>query len=283
MGSLKVYATVAGFLAVATSMTTARAADLLPPPPPMPEPYVVSDVGGWYLRGDVGVSRYEGDKFKNPQFPTAVYFGEDFGSGAFAGAGVGYQFNSWFRADVTGEYRFSTGIKVRDRDTFFDGSGNFITTNEKTNGEYSAAVFLVNGYFDLGTWYGVTPFVGGGVGYAYHWLHGFGTDTLNVYANPAIPPGVSGGTIRDKDKGNLAWALHAGLSYDVTPNVKLELAYRYLNFGDVRTGQIDCFCGAVYQGLKVRDLESHDIKLGMRWALGGSAPAYEPAPLIRKY
>jgi opacity protein-like surface antigen len=276
---------VAGFLEVATSVTTARAADLLPPPPPMPayEP-IAEDLGGWYLRGDVGVSHYEGSKFKSSDYPGAVFFGEDFGSGAFAGGGVGYRFNSWFRADVTGEYRFSTGIQVRDRETFSSG-GYQITSHEKTKGDYAAAVVLANGYVDLGSWYGITPFVGAGVGWAYQRLHNFETSTLNIYDSPGIPVGVSGGTLRDKSKGNFAWALHAGLGYDVTPNVKLELGYRYLNFGSTRTGQIDCFCGASYQGLKVKDLESHDVKLGMRWALGGgvAAPAYEPEPLIRKY
>ena len=283
MGSFKVYVSLAGCLAVAASMSTARAADLLPPPPPMMVEPMEDFAGGWYLRGDVGVSKYEGSKFSSPELPTAVFYGEKFGSGAFAGGGVGYRFNNWFRADVTGEYRFSTGFKTNDRDTFRDGFGNQITSYERTWGDYSAAVVMLNGYFDLGTWHGVTPFIGGGVGYAYHWLHGFETETKNVYANPTFPVGVSGGTIRDKEKGDFAWALHAGLGYDVTPNVKLELAYRYMNLGSVRTGVIDCFCGQIYQGVRVKDLESHDIKIGMRWALNGPSEVYQPAPLMRKY
>ena len=282
MGSSKVYATLAGFLAVAASTMTARAADLLPPPP-MPEPFEVASVGGgWYLRGDVGVSHYDGDKFRNAQVPTAVFSGENFGSGGFAGAGVGYQFNNWFRADVTGEYRFSTGISVRDRDSFFDAAGNGITSYERLKGDYSSTLVMLNGYVDLGTWYGVTPFIGAGVGWGHHWLSGFDTSTVNVYANPAIGSGVSGGTVRDAQKDNFAWALHAGIGYDVTQNVKLEVAYRYLNFGDVRTGQIDCFCGAVFQGQRVRDLQAHDIKIGMRWMFGDSTPVDHP-PLMRKY
>ena len=302
MGSLKVYATVAGVLAAA-AITTANAADLLPPPPPPPmEPYVSDVGGGWYLRGDVGVSHYEGGKISNPSATGIVFYDKEFGSGAFAGGGVGYQFNSWFRADVTGEYRFSTGFGFRDKggvqtSGFFNGityTSNG-TSYEKTGFDYSAAVVLVNGYFDLGTWWGFSPFVGAGVGYAYHWAHNGGTSTVNAFGpyvdpngivQPGSPPaGVSGGSIRNKNSGDLAWALHAGIGYDVTPNVKLELAYRYLNLGSVRTGVIDCYCNQTYAGSRVKDLESHDIKLGMRWALGGpvSAPAYEPAPLIRKY
>jgi len=83
----------------------------------------------------------------------------------------------------------------------------------------------------------------------------------------------------------LAWAVHAGLGYDVTPNLKLELAYRYLNMGDAQAGKLVCaggICpGTVYS---YKDLESHDIKIGMRWMLASyPAPIHAPAPLIRKY
>jgi opacity protein-like surface antigen len=232
-------------------------------------------------------SKYDGGKTKNSDTPNVTFFGEDFGSGAFAGIGVGYQFNNWFRADVTGEYRFSSGFKVHDREYFVD-RGFGINGNETTKGSYSSAVVLLNGYFDLGTWYGVTPFIGAGVGWAQHYLHGFETSTLNVYTDPTIAPGVSGGTIRNHDSGNFAWALHAGLGYDISPNLKLELAYRYLNMGDAKTGVIDCYCGATYTGTKFKELEAHDIKIGMRWMLGGPVSAPMPqepygAPIIRKY
>ena len=310
MGSLKVYATVAGFLALASSVTATRAADLLPPPPPPPAPVepIAEFGGGWYLRGDVGVGRYQGGKVTHDTASSSIY-DRDFGSGAFAGAGIGYQFNSWFRADVTGEYRFSTGSSWHDKGalsslSYTGGGVTYYAPGmgyESTRTDNSAAVVLVNGYFDLGTWYGVTPFLGAGIGWAHHNLSNGGTNTLNAYGyyadasgNPLYDgngnqvrgaSGVSGGAIRNKSSGDLAWALHAGLAYDVTPNVKLELAYRYLNMGSVRTGIINCYCGEQYNGFKMKNLEAHDIKLGMRWALGGpaSAPAYEPAPLMRKY
>lgn len=282
MGSLKVYATLAGCLAAAASMmSTARAADLLPPPPPPMEP-MVSDVGGgWYLRGDVGVSKYDAGRVRSPGTPGAQFYENDFGAGSFAGIGAGYQFNSWFRADVTGEYRYSKGFKLFDRETFIS-NGFQVNGFEKSHGDYSSGLVLLNGYVDLGTWYGITPFVGGGVGYVHHWMSGFDTETFNYY--PALGQiGSNGGHIRDKATGSFAWALHAGLAYDVTPNVKLELGYRYVNLGTVSTGVIDCYCGSTYPGIKVKELDAHEVKLGMRWALGGAVASYEPAPLMRKY
>ena len=57
--------------------------------------------------------------------------------------------------------------------------------------------------------------------------------------------------------------------------------------GDVRTGIIDCVgCGAggplAYYTLK--ELESHDFKLGFRYMFSRPEPYFppEPAPLVRK-
>jgi hypothetical protein len=64
----------------------------------------------------------------------------------------------------------------------------------------------------------------------------------------------------------------------------VELAYRYLNMGNVRTGIVDCVgCGVggplAYYTL--RKLDSHDIKLGLRWMIDSPAPP-PPPPLITK-
>jgi opacity protein-like surface antigen len=95
MGSFKSFA-LAGVFAVAASASS-LAADLLPPPPMVPlAPPPLLEASGWYLRGDVGVSAYQRGKFSSTDQPPVQFIQQDFGSGAFAGAGVGYQFNSWF-------------------------------------------------------------------------------------------------------------------------------------------------------------------------------------------
>ncbi len=56
--------------------------------------------------------------------------------------------------------------------------------------------------------------------------------------------GTSGnGVGTDASQLNFAWALHAGLSYAVTQNFSVELAYRYLSYGSV-TDEIDCTAAA---------------------------------------
>lgn len=280
MGSLKVYATVAGFLALATSMTSARAADLLPPPPPMPEAPYHDFTGGWYLRGDVGVGMLDYDQTRVTTFstlaPTTGYIGrqKELGDQAFVGAGIGYEFSSWLRIDGTGEYRTAANWRYAEQDTNF-GDANF----NITTGKMSSVVGLANVYVDLGNWWGVIPFIGGGVGVAHHMFDGINDVGAGGYAG-----GIGFGG--SKEKTDLAWAVHAGLGYAVTNNLKLEFAYRYLNMGEADAGRVICqpvtACG-IQTGYRLKDIESHDFKIGMRWLLASPAPVYEPAPLIRKY
>ena len=90
--------------------TTAFAADMpsiMPPPPAYAPPQPCCDFGGWYLRGDIGMTNQRIKSLDNPD-PNAALFtpvGMGFDSSMLWDIGVGYQFNNWFRVDVTGQYR----------------------------------------------------------------------------------------------------------------------------------------------------------------------------------
>jgi opacity protein-like surface antigen len=263
-----------------------HAADLLPPPPPPLPPPPVDVGGGWYLRGDVGVGILDlrktvADDISTPPIPYKYGAIQDqVGDQAFVGVGVGYQFNPWLRFDVTGEYRTKAEWRFVAEDQSYDTRGGY----NLTTGKFSSVVGLANGYVELGNWYGVTPFVGAGVGFAHHMFGAVTDQGLGTYSG-----GFGYG--KAKDKTNFAWAAHAGLSYAVTPNLKLELAYRYLNMGDAETGVVSCLPACDQKTVyRAKELESHDIKLGMRWMFGAPvvAAAYIPppppmAPLVRKY
>src|SRR3982074_3829018 len=98
----------AAIAAVLLAMPAARAADL---PPLAPQFHPVVEFSGWYLRGNVGMTNQQVKSLDLVPFPAA--FANDklstpflsFDSSPFFGMGVGYQFNQWLRADVTGEYR----------------------------------------------------------------------------------------------------------------------------------------------------------------------------------
>ncbi|KIZ44740.1 MULTISPECIES: outer membrane beta-barrel protein [Rhodopseudomonas] len=262
--------------------TVALAADMpsiAPPPQMMYAPPPAEDFGGWYLRGDIGMTN-QNVKFEdtNPLRSASQDKGFDVSSATLFGLGVGYQFNSWFRADVTGQYRGNAAIHGS---TVVDyGVGG--TSADSYSGNKQEYLILANGYVDLGTWWCVTPFVGAGVGVANVNLKGFRDDGFNQYAGPSYTHSAT--YFDNVSKWNFAWAAHAGLAYKVTPNVTLELAYSYVDMGSVSTAGYSQFDGTRGSSsfYKIKDITSHDVKLGVRWNLDSPAPAVYAPPLMRK-
>src|SRR6476661_6897936 len=105
MASVKV-ASIAGAIALLAS--AANAADM-PSLPPVYVPPIEETVGGWYLRGDIGMTnqQFKGLHQRLYDVPgtTVEPVGMGWDSSMMAGLGIGYKFNDWFRADLTGEYR----------------------------------------------------------------------------------------------------------------------------------------------------------------------------------
>ena len=258
--------------------TTGHAADLLPPPPPLDPGIVVveSDPSGWYIRGDAGVGATQINQMRSTfafNVPDVRFDSKSFSDAAFVRFGLGYQFNNWFRADITGEYRTAsnlTAIESFNQGQFFTPA-SADRSYDNYSGQVSHAVLMANGYVDLGTWNRITPYVGAGIGFARHTVTGL-HDAGGVATFAPNNFGISGlGYASAKSSNSLAWALMAGLGYSVNENLKLELGYRYLNLGTTTAGQIVCqtqdtaTCPFEVQRYK---LSSHDIHVGMRWMFG---------------
>jgi len=276
--------------ATALASTAAIAADFPPAmPPQMQYQQAPVDTGGWYLRGDIGVGKQNFTTFDHFQTNSAFVWPASWrmdqihmGDAAFVGLGVGYALNNWLRADVTAEYRANSAFKALGSYTEFCPGGRCF---DQYDGSHSAWVFLANAYLDLGTWWCITPFIGAGIGSAH--TRSTGLTDIGFISDGSTGFGYAS---KEFEKWNLAWAFHAGLAYNVTNNFKMELAYRYLNMGDVQTGVIDCASvGCTNTGgpsayYTMTKFDSHDIKLGMRWMLQPEAlqPVYSPPPLMRR-
>jgi opacity protein-like surface antigen len=259
--------------------SAAFAADMAIAPPPMYAPPPAQDFGGWYLRGDIGMTNQSIKSLDNPD-PAAALFtqtGMGFDSSMLFDVGVGYQFNNWFRADITGQYRGRANFHGSQSTTAFAGTA--LVNNY--SGSKSETVIMANGYVDLGTWWCITPYIGAGVGTSYNRISSFRDEGLGDAFGAPLPVSVVYAT--DAGKWNFAWALHAGAGYRVSPNLTVELGYSYMNLGDATTGANSNFAGTVTPQFPwtMKDITSHDLKLGVRWDLESPQPVYAP-PLIRK-
>lgn len=259
---------MAGAAALALAPTVAKAADMPLPPPPMP---FVEEVGGWYLRGDLGMSNQRVKTLDSPAFtPDVNVLEKAFDSAPTFGVGIGYQYNNWLRFDVTTEWRGKASFNGLD--AYDDGvtSG----TNDYT-GHKSEWLSLLNAYLDLGTWNAMTPYVGAGIGVSQNTISNF----KDVNVNQAAV-----GYSKSHSQWELAWALYAGVAYKVTPNFIVDLGYRYVNLGDASSGDMIGFDGTnpVFNPIRFKDISSHDFRLGLRWLFADNFMPYSE-PLIRKY
>ncbi len=225
----------AALIAVAS---VASAADM-PGYPPLPAPtaplHRTEIYSGWYLRGDLGYRWGISDGVQTAAgFPGLI--DERVGNSFSAGLGGGIK-TGWLRSDVTID--FGSPMKYE---------GTFAAPGD-TTAKVSATTILWNGYFDLDSWYHVTPYIGGGVGTARVTIDDYGSTGAPAFANGA-----------SRSKWNFAWAAMAGVAYAISPNTMLDVGYRYVNFGDVTTGD-----NAVASAT-LKNVAAHEVRVGLRWS-----------------
>lgn len=240
MGSVMKSAIIAtGFAAAATA---AIAADMprnrpldLPPPAYVPPPRA-STFSGWYVRGDLGYrwARVSGSQAA-PGFVSPG--SEKLGPSFAGGLGIGLK-TDWLRTDATVDF----GAPMKYEATTFAAND--------TTAKVSTITALLNGYFDLGTWYGATPYIGGGLGAA--------RLRVSEYQSTAAPPFSGDGA---RSQWNFAWAAMAGVAYKVAANMQVDVGYRYLALGDVATAS-----DASGQ-MNIKNIANHEVRVGLRWSI----------------
>jgi opacity protein-like surface antigen len=228
------------------------------------EPIEVVAVGGWYLRGYIGMSNQFFDGLESDLFDIPVeqgwYDDGGFGSAPIVGGGIGYEFNDYLRGDITVEWRGKSEFNALQ--WLRADADPDITTDDYT-AEKSELVFMANGYYDIGDFYGITPYVGAGIGTSYNTISHF--RDINIIEN-------GGGYADDNSEWNFAWALHTGLGFQATERMTIDFGYSFISLGDAETGALHnddgtSFPEGLNESIKFNDLYSHDFKLGVRYSL----------------
>jgi opacity protein-like surface antigen len=221
---------------------------------------------GWYFRADIGFSNQRVGSLYNILYEgtdvTNVF--KDFSAAPFGGFGIGYQVNNWFRLDITGEYRGKSNFDGLDTYTYDDG-GPIVTRVDDYDGNKSEWTFLANAYFDIWDFHGFKPFIGVGLGTSYNIISDF-TDVDPTDGDTFDP---SYAYAKDTGTWNFAWAVYAGIGYQVTERLTIEAAYRYLDLGKAQSGDLIAYDGTnnYNNPMHFNNLTSHDFKVGFRFAL----------------
>ncbi|HMK90824.1 MAG TPA: hypothetical protein VK446_14480 [Methylocystis sp.] len=284
----------------------ALAADMpfLSAPEPAPINQPVEFGSGWYLRADIGYENTQAPVV-SADFPINV----DRLSNATGGIGFGFQFNSWFRTDL------SLDRSVLGQNgplaSIYCPYGNVVNVTPVSGNAFQGYLYnpnetctpyiqshvnrsslIANAYFDIGNWYGITPYVGAGVGLSYlqssytqayfenasgtlwapnlaqtgttpTWWQfcGFNNQVCQVFVNQQYPfAQINGNGSGSKKVVRFAWDATAGVSYDISQNLKLDLNYRFLGSGSL-TSLPSFLTGAAPVS---KELYSQEVRVGLR-------------------
>jgi len=233
---------------------------------------------GLYMRGDIGYAPWSGEgdaSYRTYDAGTGTYGsvpfnGDRFGEPLSASLGLGYQLNDMVRADLTGDYfgrRFEGDSTVA---LPCAGEGAGTTCAVGTNADVTAYGLMANGYVDLGTLAGFTPYLGAGLGATNLRFSGVSQTSACIDSLGVCSGGPSATASYDGyDSWRFTYALMAGVSYDVTDRLKLDLGYRYSHIG---SGEIfgfgaESLAGA--SGAKGLDdgLGRHELRAGLRLSI----------------
>ena len=249
-------------------------------------PVMRTPAGPCYVRGDVGyswskvgsatwpVTNSTIDNSTTPATTTYQYAGDtvtdtSLSNSAFGGVGLGCGSGSrGIRGEVmlnqTGSRNF-TGTPLDYSVTIVGTPPTPVTDPVHTSVKSTTLMF--NGYKDLGSYGGMTPYLGAGVGVAYNKMS-------DVYftGNPALLNQIEGGS-----RVSLAWALMAGVGFQLNERAILDVGYRYMDYGKAQSGRVDN-SGAINPPLRINDIAGHEFKVGLRYHFGASdaTQIYQP-------
>jgi opacity protein-like surface antigen len=288
-----IHAAAAALMAWSAGGTlAAHAADLSLPPVYQPDPSPIVELGsGWYLRADMGYVDFNApgpgvpptvDGQHSSATAAAIFSNNDVSKSVFgATLGAGYQFNPMFRMDATIDYRQQLSYQNRTLhscviDNTVNGvvllgnNGDCYAVDKVTTSSWTG---LLNAYLDIGTWYGFTPYIGGGLGVTHlearasenwYWTNGqpYGDGNNSYQSHSSDAPGYYhygylGNVGPSEVLNNFSFALMAGASYDVSQYVKLDIGYRYLNLGQVTV--MDAFGNTTH-----RTIDTQEVRVGVR-------------------
>jgi opacity protein-like surface antigen len=195
--------------------------------PPVPGPYV-SAFAGVSIPDDSDVTT--NDYFFNNIFEDKV----EFDVGAYAGGTAGFDFG-YLRLEGELSYRYSDIQSVTDK---LDGF-----QFQNVDGNLGAFAFMANAFVDLHNASPITPYFGGGAGFAV-------LDLSDTFAGPVLlyPNG---------SEAVFAYQVGAGLEIALNPMFSLDVGYRYF-----ATDEADFNSNSLIStNMK---LESHNAMVGLR-------------------
>lgn len=250
--------------------------------PELPRTVPVEVGNGWYLRGDVSYDFSTdggGTSFRTYNTATNTYGTQNYTSSTMStdwgvGAAIGYQLTDWLRAEAALDYYSGSFSNASSSGApCLSGGGGPVNTGCSTTGsaDFDAYGLMANGYIDLGTYVGFTPYVGAGAGMT---LVDYGGYTSQDVCVDGVAACAGATFAAQSHAGQSDWrftyALMAGMAYSFSRNLKADIGYRYINVagGDAYGFGTSAVAGGA-TGVQGADngFDVHQIRASLRYSL----------------
>ncbi|EPB6544321.1 outer membrane protein [Escherichia coli] len=218
---------------------------------------------GFYVTGKAGASvmSLSDQRFVDGEGAWAdKYKGGDKSDTVFgAGLAVGYDFYQHYNVPVRTEVEFygRGNAESKYRLNYWESAGG--AEFDDAQNKLSVNTLMLNAYYDFRNSSAFTPWISVGMGYAR--VHHKATYTDTSWNKSGEVSDISALHYSGYDN-NFAWSIGAGVRYDITPDIALDLSYRYLDAGKSSLSYKDA------EGDKYKseaDVKSHDIMFGVTY------------------
>ncbi len=185
---------------------------------------------GFYLSGTAGAAWLSDADYDE----AGISIDAEYDTGFLLGAAAGYDFGM-LRTEAEFGYRQNSFDKWKDATV-----GGFNLGDFSASGDITTLSYLLNGYIDFENKTSVTPYIGGGLGFA------------NVDVEDVTFQGTELG---DEDDTVFAYQAAAGFGYDINKNLTLDVGYRYFATSDPDFDGTDA------------EYDSHNVSFTVRYKL----------------
>lgn len=171
---------------------------------------------------------------------------------------VGYDFEKKSGVPIRAELEYAGFSGAEAQKTLYDGYGS-----HKFKQNFNIQTLFVNAYWDIDTGTQLTPYLGAGLGVGF-------INTKLRYSGAYDQLIEGSASTGSKNVTNFAWNVGAGLGYDITDNWTLDVGYRFVGLGSVKT-KTKTFNDSLGLGLeaeaygKTSNLYQHQLAVGVRY------------------
>ena len=181
-------------------------------------PAVVIAADGLYISGHIGASWLSNADFNRNDSGIRLSSEVEFDTGLHLGSAVGYDFG---KIRVEGEFGYRSHEFDKMTDIVLNGSP---LSDRDADGDVDTFIFLINGFYDIDTGTKLTPYLGGGIGFA-------AFDIKDLFV-----PGIVRG---DQDDTVFAYQLAGGIAYEITEKIFADLSYRFVATSEPDLGGLE--------------------------------------------